>query len=212
MSGVIAGYTSLQTSVGDWLARSDLTDFIPSFIQNCEERFYRDPLNVGAWMESALNITNDATTGLAAVPTDYLRLKNAYVSGQTQPPLTRVNLEQLYARYPRGGTSSVPQYISRDGTNFVFGPVPASAYTIVGTYYAKPVLLRNFASDAAAHWLIVNAPDLLLYGALLEAEPFLKNDQRVVLWKSAFDLAVDTYRRLQQEEDQSGSALFAVAM
>ncbi len=209
---VIAGYTSLQTAVTDYLARSDLSSWVPNFIQNCEERFYRDPLNVGWWMESALNVTNDATTGLAALPTDYLRLKNAYVSGQSQPPLTRVSLEQMYARYPRGGTSSVPQYISRDGSNFVFGPVPSGAYTILGTYYAKPVLLRNFSSDAAAHWLIVNAPDLLLYGALLEAEPFLKNDQRVSLWKSAFDLAVAAYRRMQQEEDESGSAIFSVAM
>jgi len=210
MSGVITGYTSLQTAVSDYLARSDLTSFLPLFVQNFEERFYRDPLNVGAWMESALNISNDATTGLAAVPTDYLRLKNAYLSGILAPPLVRVSLEQLYARYPRSGTLSQPQYIARDGSNFVFGPVPSGSYTIVGTYYAKPVLLRNFASDAAAHWLIVNAPDLLLYGALLEAEPFLKNDQRVVLWKSAYDMALDTYRRMQAEEDQSGSAIFSV--
>ena len=209
---VITSYSTLQTAVTDYLARSDLSSWVPNFIQNCEERFYRDPLNVGAWMESALNISNDATTGLAAVPTDYLRLKNAYLSGILAPPLVRVSLEQLYARYPRSGTLSQPQYIARDGSNFVFGPVPSGSYTIVGTYYAKPVLLRNFASDAAAHWMIVNAPDLLLYGALLEAEPFLKNDQRLVLWKSAYDMAVDTYRRMQAEEDQSGSAIFSVAM
>jgi len=209
---VIAGYTSLQTAVTDYLARSDLSGWVPNFIQNCEERFYRDPLNVGSWMESALNISNNATTGLAPVPTDYLRLKNAYLSGILAPPLVRVSLEQLYARYPRSGTLSQPQYIARDGSNFVFGPVPSGSYTIVGTYYAKPTLLRNFAADAAAHWLIVNAPDLLLYGALLEAEPFLRNDQRVALWKSAYDLALDTYRRMQAEEDQSGSAIFSVAM
>lgn len=209
---VIAGYTSLQTAVTDYLARSDLSGWVPNFIQNFEERFYRDPENYARWMESSLSITNDATTGLAAVPTDYLRLKNAYLSGQLQPPLIRVSLEQLYSRYPRGGTASIPQYISRDGSNFVFGPVPSGSYTTIGTYYAKPVLLRNFSSDAAAHWLVVNAPDLLLYGALLEAEPFLKNDQRVPLWKSAFDWAVDTYRRMDQDEDDSGSSMFSVAV
>jgi hypothetical protein len=210
MSGVTTGYTSLQTSISDYLARSDLTSWIPLFVQNWEERFYRDPLNVGIWMESALNVAT--SNNLAALPTDYLRLKNAYLSGILAPPLIRVSLEQLYARYPRAGTLGQPQYISRDGQNFVFGPVPSGSYTIVGTYYAKPTLLRSFASDAAAHWLIVNAPDLLLYGALLEAEPFLKNDARVVLWKSAYDMALDTYRRMQQEEDQSGSAIFSVAM
>lgn len=207
---IISGYTSLQTTVSDYLARSDLSTWIPNFIQNFEERFYRDPLNLGRWMESSLNVTSDAVTGLAALPTDYIQLKSAQLSGQLAPPLIRVSLEQLYARYPRAGTASQPQYISRDGSNFVFGPVPSGSYTIIGTYYAKPVLLRTFTSDAAAHWLVVNAPDLLLYGALLDAEPFLKNDQRVPLWKSAYDWALDTYRRGQEEEDDSGSAIFSV--
>lgn len=207
---VISGYASLQTAVADYLARSDLTTWIPNFIQNFEERFYRDPENYARWMESALNVT--MANNVAALPSDYLRLKNAYLSGQMQPPLIRTSLEQLYSRYPRSGTASVPQYISREGSNFVFGPVPAGTYTIVGTYYAKPTLLRSFASDAAAHWLVVNAPDLLLYGALLEAEPFLKNDQRVPLWKSAFDWALDTYRRMDQDEDDSGSSMFSVAV
>jgi len=85
MSGVTTGYTSLQTSISDYLARSDLTSWIPLFVQNWEERFYRDPLNVGIWMESALNVA--MANNLAALPTDYLRLKNAYLSGILAPPL-----------------------------------------------------------------------------------------------------------------------------
>jgi hypothetical protein len=78
--------------------------------------------------------------------------------------------------------------------------------------YAKPTLLRSFASDAAAHFLIVNAPDLLLYGALLEAEPFLKNDARVGLWKSAYDIALEAYRSRFRDEMYSGSTPFTVAV
>lgn len=205
---VITSYSTLLTAVSDYLARSDLTGFTPNFVQNFEERFYRDSENWASWMESALSVT--ITNNVAAVPASYLDLRIAYISGS--PPLKRLSLEQLYSRFPRGGLSSgTARFIARNGSNFEFGPEVVSG-TLAGTFYAKPTLLRSFASDAAAHHLIVNAPDLLLYGALLEAEPFLKNDSRLVVWKSAYDWALDAYRKRFCEEMYSGSTPFTVAV
>ena len=209
---IITSYTTLQTAVSDYLARGDLSTYIPNFIQNCEERFYRDSDNWQSWMEKALSVT--IGSNVAAVPTDYLGMRVAYIASYEQP-LKRVTLEQLYARYPRGGSSSgIVKFYARNGANFEFGPEIASG-TLAGTYYAKPTVLRSYTTggaDAVAHFLIVNAPDLLLYGALMEAEPFLKNDARVTLWKSAYDMALDAYRKRFREEQYSGSAPFAVAM
>jgi hypothetical protein len=207
---VITGYTSLQGAVADYLARADLVTggWIPNFIQNFEERFYRDSENWGSWMESNLSVT--VTANVAAVPADHMGLRIAYFAGY--PPLNRLSLEQLYSRYPRGAsTSGGPRAIARNRTNFEFGPENTSG-TLLGTYYAKPVLLRSFASDAAAHFLIVNAPDLLLYGALLEAEPFIKEDARAQIWMAAKQVALDAYRARFVREDDSGSAPFTVAM
>lgn len=205
MSGVITGYTTLQTSVADWLAKSNLTSFIPGFIQNWEERFYRQPRNYGKWMESsALSVSFSST---AAVPTDYLAARAFYLNGQVRQPLVVSSLEQLYAKYPRAGSSGIPAWISRDGSNFVFGPVPSGTFTLNGTYYAKPTLLRNFASDAAAHFLIVNAPDLLLYGALLEAVPFIKDDSRIPIWQQFYNTALQDYRDLMKAQNFSGGSM-----
>ena len=205
---VITSYSTLLTAVGDYLARSDLTSFTPNFVQNFEERFLRDPANWASWMESALSVT--LSNNVAALPSNYLGLRVAYFSGYRE--LDRLTLEQLYARYPRGGgTSGVARFIARNGSNFEFGPESQSG-TLLGTYFAKPTLLRSFASDAAAHFLVVNAPDLLLYGALLEAEPFLKNDERVPLWNAAYDVATQAYRARFVEEASSGAAPFTVAM
>lgn len=202
---VISSYSTLLTEAGEYLKRSNLTAFIPGFVQRWEEKFYRQPKNFGRWMETSGTIGTIASS-VVAVPSDYLGLKIAYVNGERQPPLERKSLTQLYGRYPRGVTeTSVPQWISRDGTNFVFGPLPDSAYTIKGTYWAKPTVLRSFASDAAANWLIVNAPDLVLYGTLLQAEPFSKNDARIAVWQSLYNDALADYRDLHKEEDESGS-------
>jgi hypothetical protein len=207
---VITSYSTLLTEVASWLARSDLTAAIPGFVQNFEEDFLMDSENWAPWMENSLSVT--LSNNVAAVPTSpqYLGLKTAYFSGYT--PLKRVTLEQLYSRYPRGGGSSgVACFIARNGSNFEFGPETQSG-TLLGTYYGKPTVLRSFASDAAAHFLIVNAPQLCLYGSLLQAEPFLKNDERVMLWKAAYDLQVQSYRKRFKDEAWSGSTPFTVVM
>lgn len=207
---IITTYTTLQTEVASWLARSDLSAAIPGFIQNWEEDFLMDSENWAPWMENSLSVT--LSNNVAAVPTSpqYLGLKIAYFSGKA--PLKRVTLEQLYSRYPRGGGSGGGAgFIARNGANFEFGPESQSG-TLLGTYYGKPTALRSFSSDAAAHFLIVNAPQLCLYGSLLQAEPFLKNDERVMLWKAAYDLQLASYRKRFVDEGWSGSAPFTVAM
>ena len=194
--------------MGTWLARSDLTADIPGFIQNWEERFYRQPRNWGRWMEASFAGT--IASSVLAVPTGYLGLKYAYIDSSPAARLDRASLNQLYGSYPRSSCTGRPRLIARDLETFVFGPAPDSDYDIAGVYYAKPTLIRSFAADAAAHWIIVNAPDIALYGALLEASPFLRNDARIVTWQSFHDRAVQDYRDMNRDEDVSGSPVFEV--
>lgn len=201
----VTGYASLKTAIADFLARSDLTSYVDYFIQAWEEDFLREPKNFGRWMETALNST--IASSVVAVPSDYLGLKYAYVNGSPSSKLDRVSINQLYGTYPRGGDTGLPVWISREIGNFVFGPAPDSDYTIKGVYWAKPPLIRNFASDAAAHWMIVNAPDIVLFGSLLMAEPFLQNDSRIDVWRALHDRGLASYRNLHRDEDVSGSPI-----
>jgi hypothetical protein len=206
---VISSYSTLQTAISDYVARSDLTTFLPNFTQAWEERFLRESDNWGSWMESALSVA--IASNVAAVPSDYLGLKIAYLDGQTSPPLKRISLDQLYQRFPRSGSTGTPAYIARNGANFEFGPIAGSG-TLKGTYYAKPTVMRSFASDAAAHFIIVNAPDLALYGSLLEAETFIKNDKRLATWSQLYSVALEAYRSRMKAEDFSGSAPHTVVV
>lgn len=199
---VITSYTSLQTAIADYLARSDLTTFIPNFIQNWESKFLRNPKNFGPWMESSTDAT--IASGVIATGTGYLGLKAAYVAGDYLP-LERKSLHQMFMRFPRGGETGRPEWIAREGSNFIFGPVPDDDYSVHLVKWVRPTLLRNFAADAAAHYIITDAPDIALYGALLEAEPFIKNDERLPVWQGLLDVAVQSYRDLNMDEDTSGS-------
>ena len=57
------------------------------------------------------------------------------------------------------------------------------------------------------NWILANAPDIYLYGSLMEAEAFLQNDPRIPLWKAGYDEA-SLELQLQDDKDRhSGSAL-----
>lgn len=200
---VITSYTTLLTEVQNWLARSGLSADAPAFVQMWEEDFYREPKNFGRWME----VSDDPViaSSVITVPTDFLALKYAYVSGSPSSRLDRVSLNQLYGRYPRGMATGLPAWIAREGGSFIFGPPPDSTYTIHRVYWGKPTNLRTASTDASAHYLIVNAPDLCLFGSLSQATAFIKDDARIALWQSRLDRALESYRRLQRDEDTSGS-------
>ncbi len=200
---VITNYATLQTAVTDYMARADLTTFVPGFIQNWEERFYREPMNWAAWMETALNVTMSG--GVAALPSDYLELRTAYIDGSPSTSLQRVPLQQMSLHYPRNAPTGYPVWIARQGSNFIFGPQPDANYVLKGLYYAKQTVLRTDADGI--NWLITNAPDMCLYGAMLEAEPFMRNDERLPVWQSFYDQALQAYRNQSRRENFSGSPL-----
>lgn len=202
---VTTGYTSLLANIADWLSRGDLTSQIPNFVQNFEEKFYREPKNWGPWMETSYSAAMSA--GVSAVPSGFLGWKAVYLSTSPSKRLSPVGLSQLYDDYPRNGSSGIPIYIARNGANFEYGPYPSSNYTVAGTYYAKPTVLRSFASDAASHYLIVNAPDLLLYGALLEAAPLIKDTDQVAIWQGFLADAYSSYQKLQRATNISGGPM-----
>lgn len=202
---VTSGYASLLANIADYMARSDLTAQIPIFVQNMEERFLRQPTNWGPWMETAYSTA--MSSGVSAVPTGFLAWKLVYISTSPARRLQPIGLAQLHEEFPRNGSTGIPSLIARNGANFEYGPRPSSDFTVAGSYYAKPTLLRSFASDAAAHYLIVNAPDLLLYGALMEGAAFIKDDARIGIWADAYQQAKKDYNDLQKATNISGGPM-----
>jgi len=188
---IITNYASLQTAVGDYLSRDDLTSYIPNFIQNAENKLYRR-LNLRN-EETALSVS--IASGVAAVPADFKALKFAYYNETPVRLLQWVPVEELYRDYPDRSDTGSPSVISREGANFVFGKVAADS-TLTGIYYAKQDPLR--ATDPS--WYATNAPEVLLYGSLLESAPFIHDDPRLPMWQALFNDAVST---LMDEETNS---------
>lgn len=197
----ITTYAELQTAVSNWLHRSDLGSIIPDLIMLGEKRIFREIR--ARIMETALSDT--IASGVIALPSDYLELKFAYVDGSPVKLLQRTSPTALLQKYPLRSSTSKPFLIARQGTNFIFGPYPDSTYTIKGIYYAQPTGIATSANS-----LFTNNPELYLFAALLEAEPYMKNDNRVMLWQAKYDQIKDQINSYEKQEAGSGSGLQVV--
>ena len=180
----ITTFSTLKTAVADWLDRDDISAVggpIDVMIALMEEELYRD-LRL-RFMETALNVT--LASGVAAIPSDFLELKFAYIDGSPTQPLQMKPSEWIYQNYPLRSQDSRPQFMSTEGDNFIFGPFPdGSTYTLKGSYYARPT---DLSTSNETNWLTTNAPGLLLNGTLLQSIGYLGMDERVSYWRQEFD-------------------------
>jgi len=89
--------------------------------------------------------------------------------------------------WPDPTQTGEPQYYcDYDYSHWLFAPTPDAEYPFEVIYYELPQLLDE---NVQTNWLTEYAPQLLLYGTLLEATPFLKNDDRIAVWQSMYDRA-----------------------
>lgn len=198
----ITTYAELQTAVSNWLHRADLTSALPDFVTLAETEIFRR-LRVKD-LETAFTAT--ITANAAALPTSYLELKYAYVSSTPIQWLDRKGARWIREKYPFNSNTGVPKFIAREGSNFIFGPYSDAAYTLAGVYY------KNIGPlSSSAHALFTNNPDMYLYGSLLAAVPYLKNDARVPLWRAQYEACMGSAQRASDREDYSGSPLAVVA-
>ena len=197
----ISNYSELQTAVANWLDRDDLTARIPEFIALAEARFNR-VLRLRS-MEAKYTANTVAGQRNLALPTSYIQMRNFQVNTSPLTTLSYVTPE-IYDRLWGGSTSGTPKFYTILANEVSFGPIPASVQEVEMLFYKK---FDNLSGSVATNWLITNAPDIYLYGSMLEAEPFIMNDERVQLWAAALERGVSDLQEQDNKDRHSGSAL-----
>ena len=197
----IGTYAELQTAVANWLDRDDLTDRIPEFIALAEARFNR-VLRLRS-MEVKYTANTVAAQRNLALPASYIQMRNFQVNTSPLTILSYVTPE-IYDRLWGGSTQGTPKFYTILADEVSLGPIPASVQEVEMLFYKK---FENLSGSVATNWLIINAPDIYLYGSMLEAEPFIMNDERVQLWATALERGVSDLQEQDNKDRHSGSAL-----
>lgn len=196
-------YAELLTAVAAELHRSDLTSTIPDFVTLAESRI-NAKLRVRN-METVVSSTIAA--GVIAVPTNYIALKDVYVSSVVPyQNLQRKMAEWIYDNYPNRAQVDTPKFIGREGSNFIFGPAATSGLVVTLRYYN-----RFAALSSAINSTFTAYPGIWFYGALAESAPFIKDDKRIPMWEMKFKQLVDLAQEEDDREEVSGTVLTVTA-
>lgn len=176
----ITDYSSLKTAVANWLHKSDLTSNIPDFIALGEWRIARD-LRISPLLTSS-TVTIAAAGSSVALPSGYIEMANARIDGGAELHYTTPDM------IDRVSGGSTPWAYTIIGSNIEVAPSWTAGGDLELTYYKKQDALSD---STTTNWFTSNAPDILLYAALLEAAPFLIADERIPVWADFYKGSVD---------------------
>tara|TARA_R110002020_G_scaffold414378_1_gene623867 strand:- start:56 stop:688 length:633 start_codon:yes stop_codon:yes gene_type:complete len=200
----ITTYAQLQTATANWLDRTDLTARIPEFIELAEANFnrvIRQPDMVTK--NDSFSISGRYTT----LPTDTLEIVRIVVDLTPVIVLEYLTPEEISERRISMSATGKPYYftvIGGSSNQLEVVPSPDATYTSSIVYYTRIPALTD---SATTNWLLTAHPDIYLFGTLVEAEPYLKNDERMPMWTSRLDKALMALRLQGERELHTGSSL-----
>lgn len=201
-------YDSLVLDIQQYLERTDTetVDRIPTFIMLAEQVIASQIKFLGN-----LTVNTSAMTQgdpVIAKPARWHKTvsMNVTVAGVKQPVLLR-KYEYLREYWPNQTLEDIPKfYADYDYTHWLVAPTPADDYSFEVLYYER---VQPLDSSNQTNWFTTYAPQALLYGSLLQAMPFLKNDERIAMWQAQYDLIMQTLKTedIQRIGDRQAAVL-----
>lgn len=196
-TAAVMTYDSLVADISSYLERTDAATLakIPTFIMLAEQiiasqiKFLGNLTVNTSTMVTGENVINKPARWHKTVSI------NITVAGKRQPVFLR-KPEYLREYWPNPALEDVPKfYADYDYTHWLIAPTPDDDYNFEVLYYER---LQPLDSSNQTNWFTQYAPQALLYGALLQAMPFLKNDDRVQMWQTLYGQAME----ILKAEDQ----------
>jgi hypothetical protein len=190
----LSTYTELKAAVADWLNRTGqadlearMGDFILLFESLFDKQDIRHPKSI---VRATATISGEYT----ALPTDFVEMQRLRTTGGSSGWATHryITPEELEDDKAGNDAADRPHLFSVVGNEIQIRPYSASGtYTLEMVYWAK---LTKLGEAQASNWLLAEAPEAYLFGALCEATPFIRDDERVALWTTKRDTAVASLR------------------
>jgi hypothetical protein len=179
-------YDSLVDDITTYLERTDAQTIakIPQFIMFAEQIIASEIKFLGNLVVVTSTMTQDEN--IIPKPSRWRKTvsMNVSVSGVRQPVLLRT-YEYLREYWPDQTKTDIPKYFGDyDYDHWLVVPTPATGYTYEVLYYERN---QPLDSSNQSNWFTEYAPQALLYGSLLQAMPFLKNDERIPMWQAQYD-------------------------
>lgn len=195
--GTIGTYDDLVAMVGNWLDRDDLNDRIPEFISLLEGRLNRLLRTVMQETPATFSITS----GSYDLPTDFRKMRKLYYAGQPAMMLSEVAPGDLV------NWSGSPQPITRvyaiEGRTLSFADAatPERPITLSALYWRRIPPLGTFQPT---NWLMLEHPDIYLWGALHQAATYIRDGEAVDACKIYLDEGIAELMAMSSKDQYGG--------
>ena len=185
-------YDSLTSTVLQYLERKDaaVVNAIPTFITLAEFAIAEQVKTLGQLQ--VVESTMTAGNAILQKPARWRKTvsMSITVDGVKQPVYLR-KYEYLKNYWPDTNQISTPKYYAdTDWDHWFVAPTPDQDYAFEVLYYER---IAPLSSTNQTNWLTNNAPNAILFGTLLQAMPFLKNDQRTI-FQQQYDVAMQALK------------------
>lgn len=203
----ITNYTQLKTAIANWLNRADLAAMIPDFITFCEADLNRK-LRWRMMLVRDVIVAPSADEDYENLPADFLALK--MVRFNTDPPkYPKYATPDMIGhwRAENNGCQGTPDWYSILGTQILFDRTPSGSPQLELLSYVRIPALND--TTQTSNLLLDQNPDIYVYGSLLHAEPYLKNDPRLETWGGLYAAGIDSLHADDKRAETSPSPLVA---
>jgi hypothetical protein len=187
-------YTALKDAIADWLNRTGQTelearagDFITLFESLFDKQDIRHP-------KSSVRATATITDEYTVLPSDFLEMQRLRTTGGSEGWTTHryVTPEELEDDKANSSADGRPHLFTVVGNEIQIRPYSTdSTLTLEMVYWSR---VPELGPSVTSNWLLIDAPEAYLFGALCEAAPFIRDDERVALWTAKRDQAVASLR------------------
>tara|TARA_R110002073_G_scaffold251718_1_gene414292 strand:+ start:1165 stop:1785 length:621 start_codon:yes stop_codon:yes gene_type:complete len=197
----ITTYAELQTSIANWLNRDDLTTVIPDFISLTEASINRDLRHYK--MINRVDATLDSR--YVQMPADWIETVRFGITSGTTYRIELISRDDMLEyRQNNNDTSGIPRFYANIGDTIEVFPTPDADYQMQLQYYAKTPAL---SASNASNWLLTTAPDIYLYGSLIQAAPYLNDDARTQTWAALYSSAMQSLQKASDDTRFAGSGI-----
>ena len=176
-------YSSLKTGVAGYLNRTDLSAFIPDFIERAEAFLQREIYA----SDTETSISGTTSGGVIALPADFGELRRLTVTSHG----VERDLDYKSPTYNATGSGALPDSYAFEGGAIRLFPEAGTGYPY--TLYYRPTIPA--LSDASpTNWLTNIAPDLYLYASALEGARHIKNTEEIATLSAMLPELLDSVR------------------
>ena len=198
-------YNSLVTDLVTYAERSDAEFLaqVPRFIMLAENRLAGEYRGLGHLRVVNFQFTQGNSTYEKPARWRETAALSMTVSG-SKKSLKNRGFEYIQTYWPNATLQDEPEfYADYDYEHFFVGPTPDAVYDVSLTYYERPQPLDEANQT---NWTTRYAPQALLYASLLEAQPFLKQPERLMEFQGLYDRAIGVLSTEDKARQSDSSA------